>query len=742
MAKKKTESEIKRKRIIISSVVILFIVLIIYIISGLPSLEELENPKPILASKVFSADGELIGQFFIENRIETNIDSLPKHLIEALIATEDKNFYDHWGVDLGRFFKAMIKNIITLSFTEGEGASTITQQCAKNLYNLKSGRENALDKIVRKIREWISAVQIEKNFTKNEILELYLNVSYFGRGAYGIESAAKIYFNKKASELSLPESALLIALLKSSEYYDPVKNYDNALRRRNVVLNNMVVNGYLTESEYQKLKRLPIHLATDRPSAIRTDAPHFMEYIRLQLTPIVEKYGYDLYRDGLNIYTTLDMKMQRIANRSAAKHISEYQELFNKNWNWERNKSLLSDLLDKAIKNNPAYRNATDITEKTKIYNSLKSSQSFIDSVKKEAVKIEVGFVVIDPHNGHIKALVGGTNQEFGRGLNHVTGIRRQPGSAFKPFVYTTAIENGYFPAFTLLNQRFDYNGWSPENADKEYTGYETLRWGLAYSVNVIAGRMTISDIAPPTQVISIAKRMGIKSKLDPFPAIALGTMEVSPLEITSAFGTFANRGVHVEPISILRIEDRNGILIEEFSPQSVQAISPETASIMADMMQDVVNYGTGAGVRRYFQYPAAGKTGTTQKFSDAWFVGYTPDLVAGVWVGFDDHRVKFTNWYGQGAKAALPIWAMFMQSAYKELNLPLRYFELAEGVETATFCKETMRLGDARLATENCPETYNDIVNSNNLPATCEIHGGGGRIIRENRSGESGWSH
>lgn len=741
MAKKKTDQNTKRKKIIIASAVIVFLIIVVYILSGLPSLEELENPKPILASKVYSADGELIGQFFIENRIETNIDSLPKHLIEALIATEDKNFYDHWGVDLGRFFKAMIKNIITLSFTEGEGASTITQQCAKNLYNLKSSKENAIDKVVRKIREWISAVQIERNFTKNEILELYLNVSYFGRGAYGIESAAKIYFNKKASELTLPEVAMLIAMLKSSANYDPVKNYDNALRRRNVVLNNMVVNGYLSESEYQRLKQLPIQLATDRPSAIRTDAPHFMEYIRLQLTPIVEKYGYDLYRDGLNIYTTLDMKMQRIANRSAAKHITEYQELFNKNWNWDRNKSLLADLLDKAIKNNPAYRNANGVTEKTKIYNSLKSSPAFIDSVKKEAAKIEVGFVVIDPHNGYVKALVGGVNQEFGRGLNHVTGIKRQPGSAFKPFVYTTAIENGYFPAYTLLNQKFDYNGWSPDNADNEYTGYETLRWGLAYSVNVMAGRMTIGDIAPPSQVISIAKRMGIKSKLDPFPAIALGTMEVSPLEITSAIGTFANNGIHVEPISILRIEDRNGILIEEFSPQSVQAISPQTASIMADMMQDVVNYGTGAGVRRYFQYPAAGKTGTTQNFSDAWFVGYTPDLVAGVWVGFDDHRVKFTNWYGQGAKAALPIWAMFMQAAYKELNLPLRYFELADGVETATFCKETMNLGDTRLATENCPETYTDIVNSNNLPAACEIHSGG-RIIRENRSGESGWSH
>lgn len=740
MTKKKSTKGNKKNLIIFSSIGILFLAFLIYIITGLPSLEELENPKPILASKVFSSDGEIIGQFFIENRIETNIDSLPKHLIEALIATEDKNFYDHWGVDLGRFFKAMVKNIISFSFSSGEGASTITQQCAKNLYSLKSVRENAFDKIVRKIREWISAVQIEKNFTKNEILELYLNVSYFGRGAYGIESAANIYFNKKASELTLPESALLIALLKSSEYYDPVKNYDNALRRRNVVLKNMVVNGYLPDNEYEKLKDLPIRLASERPSAVRTDAPHFMEYVRLQLTPIVEKYGYNLYRDGLNIYTTLDLRMQKIANRSVEKHLAVYQELFNKNWNWNRNKSLLVDLLDKAIKNTPAYRNADNISDKTRIYNSLKENAEFVDSVKKAASKIEVGFVVIDPKTGHIKAMVGGSNFDFGRGLNHVTGIKRQPGSAFKPFVFTTAIENGYFPAYTLLNQKFDYNGWSPENANNEYSGYETLRWGLAYSVNVIAGRMTISDIAPPSQVISIAKQMGIKSKLDPYPAIALGTTEVTPLEITSAFGTFPNKGVHVEPISILKIEDKNGILIEEFSPQSVQAISPETASIMTDMLQDVVNYGTGTGVRNYFQYPAAGKTGTTQKFSDAWFVGYTPDLVAGVWVGFDDHRVKFTNWYGQGAKAALPIWAMFMQSTYKELNLPVTYFELADGVETATFCKETMSLGDTRLATENCPETYTDIIKSDKLPASCEIHSGGGRIIREKTTGESGW--
>ncbi len=741
MAKSKTQQQNgkRNKKIIIGSIIFIFLALAIYTISGLPSVDELENPKPVLASRVFSSDGELIGQFFIENRIETDVDSLPSYVVKALIATEDRNFYNHWGVDVPRFFKAMIKNVFSLSLREG--ASTITQQLAKNLYSLKEGRENALDKAVRKIREWISAVQIERTFTKNEIAELYLNVSYFGRSAYGIESASKVYFNKRAKDLTLPEAALFVALLKSSENYDPVKKYDNAFQRRNLVMKNMVTTDMLSESEYNRLKQQPIQLASDRLSHIRSEAPHFLEYIRQQMTTLADKYGYDLYRDGLNIYTSLNMKMQRIANRSAEKHIKEYQTLFEKNWDWNKNKSLLSDLIDKAIKNDPRYKSETSAVKKASIYNSLKYDVDFVDAVKKSAATVEVGFVVIDPKTGQIKALVGGKNMDFGRGLNHVTGIRRQPGSSFKPFVYATAIENGYYPASTVLNQKFDYNGWSPSNADNNYSGYETLRWGLTNSVNVIAGRLTISNIAPPYQVVRLAQRMGIKSYMDAYPSIALGAVEVTPLEMVSSFGTFINEGVHVDPISILKIEDRNGILIDEFRPETVQSISPQTSSIMVDMMSDVVNFGTGAGVRKYFQYPAAGKTGTTQKFSDAWFVGFTPDLVAGAWVGFDDYRVKFTNWYGQGARAALPIWAMFMEGAYKELKLPLKYFTLAPGVELATFCKKTMELGDARLATDGCPETYTDIVNSNKMPPYCEIHGGnGGKIIHENKEGDTGW--
>jgi penicillin-binding protein 1A len=728
----------KSKWIIIPGILIaLLVVFGIYIYSGIPSLEELENPRPNLASKVYTADGELLGQFFIENRIETDLDSLPPHLINALIATEDRKFFDHWGVDLPRFFKAMIKNIVTFS---REGASTITQQLAKNLYELKTLEENKIDVGVRKIREWLSAIQIEKRFTKKEILELYLNVSYFGKSAYGIEAGAQVYFNKKASELTLSESAVFIALLKSPRDYDPVSNYDNSLARRNLVLHNMVVTGMLDEQEYEKLKEEPIVLSTESMSVLKTDAPHFMEYLRQQLSGLADEYDYDLYRDGLNIYTTLDLNMQKIANTVSAKHIEEYQKLFNENWKWTRNKDLLETLIDKAIKESRHYRNAETADEKAMVYNRLKNDEAFVDSVKAIATKVEVGFVVIDPKTGYIKAMVGGKNQDFGRGLNHVTGIKRQPGSSFKPFVYTTAIENGYFPAYTLLNQKFDYNGWSPSNSDGEYGGYVTFRWGLAKSLNVITGRMTISEIAPPNQVVKIAQRMGIKSQLEPFPSIALGTSEVTPLEITSAFGTFVNRGVHTEPISILKIEDKNGILIEQFVPEVVQAISPETASIIVDMMKDVVAYGTGAGVRRYFQYPAAGKTGTTQDYSDAWFVGYTPQLVGGVWVGFDDHRVKFTGWYGQGAKASLPIWAMFMEEAYKNLNIPVKYFELANGIETISFCKETMDLGDSRIASEYCLDIVEDIVKMNQIPPVCEIHTDYNRIIKENNVGDSDW--
>ena len=735
--KRSSRFSLKTKLSIWGVFLLIIVAFIYYVISGLPSLEQLENPRPQLASTVYSADGEVLGQFFIENRIETRVDSLPSYVPEALISTEDRKFYTHWGVDLDRFAKAMVKNVLTFSY---EGASTITQQLAKNLYNLKGKHENVFETGIRKIREWITAVQIEKTYTKKEILTLYLNVSYFGKSAYGIESASRVYFGKSASQLTLPEAAVMIALLKSSAYYNPSTHPENALARRNLVMHNMVVNNMLSQGKYEELKEKPIVLASGKADGNTGIAPYFMEYIRQQLESMVDKYGYDIYRDGLSIYTTLDSRMQKIANKASEDHLKKFQPIFDKRWNWNKNKALLANILDRDIKLSDEYKNASTPQEKADVYNKLKNDKDFVDREKKNSTRIQVGFVVIDPKDGNIKALVGGENQNFGRGLNHATGIRRQSGSAFKPFVYTVAIDNGYFPAYTLLNQKFEHNGWSPDNFEAdEYGGYTTLRYGLVHSLNVIAGRMTTSDIAPPSQVVKFAKNMGIESPLNPYPSLALGTAEVSPLEMTSAYGTLANKGVHVSPISILKIEDKNGILIDQFVPEYKEAVSPQTASIVTNMMEDVINSGTGVGVRKYFKYPAAGKTGTTQDYADAWFVGFTPDLAAGVWVGFDDHRVKFTESYGQGAVAALPIWAMFMEGAYKQLNLPVDYFELAPGVINAQFCKATMDNGDTKLATSNCPEVVTDIINSKNLPGECDIHTGG-KIKQEDKKGDSGW--
>jgi penicillin-binding protein 1A len=696
---KKTFHRESRNRKIILIVIMCVILFMIffgaYVFQGLPSLEQLENPKSILASKVYSLDGELLGQFFIENRIETQLDNIPDNLKNALIATEDRQFYSHWGVNLARLFKAMVVNVFTLS-GKGGGASTITQQLAKNLYNLKVKNESTFDTFIRKIREWITAIQIEKTYTKKEILEMYLNISYFGRSAFGVETASHIFFHKKAHDLTLPESAVLIALLKSSVNYDPVTKYKN----------------------------MPIELGGEHVGGYATIAPHFMEYVRRQMENMSDKYGYDLYRDGLNIYTTLDARMQRIANTVASDHLKDYQKIFDKAWNWNRRQDILKVILDKAIKSNASYISADNEKDKRLVYNKLKSNKKYVDSVKQVAQTIEVGFVAIDPTNGYIKAMIGGENQNFQYGLNHVSGIKRQPGSAFKPIVYTTAIDNGLYPAFPLLNQPFDFNGWSPSNADESTGGYTMLRDALKNSLNIITSRLIIQDYAPLNKIGEIAKRMGINSELNLVPSIALGTSEVTPLELTSAYATLADKGVYNSPISILKIEDRDGILVDKFYNDKVyEAISPTTAAIVTDMMETVVDYGTGAGVRQFFHRPAAGKTGTTQDFGDAWFIGFTPQLVAGVWVGFDDRRVSFTGWYGQGARAAAPIWAKFMAGVYDEIKMPLKYFELTDDIVTEQFCLESIERGTPRLAKESCPVKISDIINKNNLPPICDIH-------------------
>ncbi|TLY30448.1 MAG: PBP1A family penicillin-binding protein [Ignavibacteria bacterium] len=695
---------------------------VIYLVSGLPSLEQLEHPRAELATKVYSTDGEILDQFYIKNRIRVEYKQLPRELIDALIATEDKNFYDHWGVDLPRFARAMVKNIFTLRLREG--ASTITQQLARNLYDLKDPNETIFGKFTRKIREFITAIQIERNYTKQEILEMYLSVAYFGRSAYGIASASQIYFAKNPPDLSLAESALLIGMLKGPGTFDPVRHLQRCIDRRNTVLDQMVKYDYLTKEKEQEAKDDEIEFKPIDEELRAGLAPHFVEWIRQQLLQKADKYGFDIYRDGLSVYTTLDSRMQRAANRAVREHLAEYQPAFEKQWDWKTHKDELSQAITNAIRTSDQYRDA-DPERRDSIARALRKNRAFMDSVQKEAQRIEVGFVAIDHHNGNIVAMVGGANSRgFKYGLNHVTQIRRQPGSAFKPFVYTVAIDNGYPPCFELLNQPVtilmpDGTRWAPENFDHQFGGKSTLREGVKFSINLVAIR-AIMEIAPVKQVIEYAHRMGIKTELPPYESLAIGTGEVQPLEITAAYGVFPNEGVYVEPNSILKIEDKDGNIIEENHSNKREVLSPETAFLMTSMLKDNVNGGTGTRVRNYFGGPAAGKTGTTQEFADAWFIGFTPQLTAGVWVGFDNKSVHFTASDGQGGHAAAPIWGRFMKYVYDDRSIALAPSEFVQpdGIEVDTICTDTKK-----VATEYCPERTAEVFNKKYPPGKCQKH-------------------
>lgn len=714
----------KRYRLVIASTVALVSagVYFVYLLSGLPSLEQLENPRAELSTKVYSIDGEVLDKFYVKNRVQITLDELPTHIIEALLATEDKNFHAHWGVDLPRFARAMVKNVFTLQLREG--ASTITQQLARNLYELKGARESVFGKVTRKLREFVTAVQIERNYTKEEILEMYLSVAYFGRSAYGIATAAQTYFGRNVWDLTKPEAAVLIGLLRGPAVYDPFNHPDRALLRRNTVLGQMVKYDYMTEEEYGKLKELPLGVTRperDYPTGI---APHFVEWIRQTLVEKAEEYGFDIYRDGLSVYTTLDSRMQRAANRAVEAHLKEYQPAFNRAWVWSRHPDILRQAVAQAIRTSEQYR-ALDRKGQDSLFRALSGSRAYVDSIRTVASRIEVGFVALDHSNGNVLAMVGGSNfKNFRYGLNHVTQIQRQPGSAFKPFVYTVAVDNGYPPSFEILNQPItlvmaDGKRWAPNNFDGTFGGKSTLREALAQSINLVAIR-TIMEIAPVKQVIEYARRMGIRSELPPYESLAIGTGEVQPLEIVSAYGIYANEGVAVEPIAILRIEDKYGNVIEENQPRRREVLSKETAYLMTSMLEGNVNEGSGIRVRNFFGGPAAGKTGTTQEFADAWFIGFTPAITAGVWVGFDNKSVHFTNDDGQGGRAAAPIWGRFMHDVYsdKAIGMPVDYFTMPEGIERDTICVESKK-----KATAYCSKVTEEIFNRAYPPGDCPLH-------------------
>jgi penicillin-binding protein 1A len=723
----KRKKYFNRKHFIVLGGIVIFAALLtwysVYIINGLPTLEQLENPKPELATKIFSADGEVLDQFAYKNRTRVTLDKLPPGLIKGLIATEDKDFYNHWGVNLSRFIRQMIINIVMF---RQEGASTITQQLARNLYKLQIRHETIFDKITRKIREFFTSVQIERRFTKNEILEFYLNVSYFGKNAYGIESAAQIYFGKPASEMTMSEYTLLIGMLKGPSYYDPFLHADRAFARRNVVIYRMVKEGLLTEETAQQVRVDSLDLKSVESEFRSGIAPHFVEWIRQQLLKKAEAHGYDIYRDGLRIYTPLDSRMQRYAISAIEEHLKEYQQKFDATWSWKEHPEIMEDVISKAIREDESYSKSRNPEMRDSIRDILRNSPTFIDSVLKAAQTIEVGFVVIDPHSGKIKAMVGGRNyRTFKYGLNHVTQIHRQPGSAFKPFVYTVALDNGYPACYEVLNQPVtipmpDGTRWAPENFERDVGGRYTLREALKHSLNLVTVRV-ILEIAPAAQVSVYAHRMGITSPVPAYESLALGTAEVSPLELTSAYGVYDNEGILVSPIAILRIEDNDGNVIEDNSPDKKEVLSKETAYLMTDLLKGVVNGGTATtAIRSYFGGVCAGKTGTTNDYADAWFVGFTPQLVAGVWVGFDDARIRFTTSDGQGGRAAAPIFGLFMQKTYEDpdIGLTQETFVQPEGIITDTICVDTKK-----KAREWCPKKTTEIFNAKYPLGLCDKH-------------------
>jgi penicillin-binding protein 1A len=699
--------------------ILFFVGYIIYLSQTLPPLTELENPKIEEATKIFSDNGELIDKFYLKNRTKVSIENVPPDLINALIATEDRKFYDHWGVDVQRIFQAFVKNIISFNLSK-EGASTISQQLARNMYfQYLNSKEISIS---RKIREAMTAVQIEKTYTKQEILAYYLNTVYFGKGAYGIEAAAQTFFDKSANELTLVESATLIALLKSPSNYDPVDNPENSKKRRNLVLSGMLDAKYITKDVYEAAINEPVKVSLKTAEEQRefNEYSDFTEYVRQLLQQRAEKYGFDLYRDGLKVYTTLDTRFQNHAEDAVKEQLKSYQKSFNSFWNWKSHKDILTSNIDKYIKQTERYKKAANDTEKKKIYEEMKNNKDVIDSVKRLATTVQVGFVVMDVKTGYIRAMVGSNpNTRVKYGLNRVTQIKRQPGSSFKPFVYAVAVNDGYSPAYGISNDPLTVNiggrNWTPKGGGTG--GKITMREAIARSVNVVAVR-TAMEIAPLDKVINLAHEMGIKSELPNVLSLALGAGEVTPLEITNAFGTFANEGIWVEPVAILRIEDRNGKVIEDISMVSnhKEVLSEGAAYIMSDMMTEVVENGTATSVRQFFHRPAAGKTGTSQNYTDAWFIGFTPQFVAGCWLGFDDARINFGGGYGQGGKAAAPIWGRFMKYLYsdEEFDFPVEYFLMPNDVEEVSICMET-----GLLANSSCP-SFTDLILKKYMPRKC----------------------
>ena len=721
----------------------------------MPTFEELENPNNRFASEVYFADGPIMNRYFEkENRKYIEYREIPQSVIDALITTEDVRFYDHSGVDVRGLFR-VAKGLLTANTSAG-GGSTISQQLAKMLFPRESDL-NVFELVIRKFREWVIAVRLEKSYTKEEILTMYLNKYDFLNLAVGISSAADIYFQVPLDSLKVEQAAMLVGMAKNSSYYNPVRRPELTLNRRNVVLSQMYKYDKITREECDSLKKLPLGLNFKRVDHKEGLATYFREYLRLFMTankPDRKRYRdlsqfrldsiawetnplygwckknvkvdgshYDLYSDGLKIYTTLDSRMQKYAEEAVREHLSQdLQPLFDKEkvkkhrppFSNDMTPTEIEEVLDRSIRQSERYRvlskQGMSFKEIRKTFDQPLKMQVFtwngirdtvmtpLDSIKHYKSFFRSGFMVMQPQTGYIKAYVGGPDYRYFM-YDMVSAGKRQVGSTIKPILYTLAMQEGLGPCDKVPNipQTFILptgEPWSARGGTKRQGEMVTLRWGLANSENNISA--WVLKQFTPEAVAQMAHKMGITSFIDPVPSVFLGTAEITVKEMVAAYSIFANKGVYNSPLPVYRIEDKYGNVLQEFRPESREVITENTAYLMCNLLEGVVTGGTGVRLRYKYKLmnPMGGKTGTTQKHADGWFMGVTPDLVGGVWVGAEDRSIHFQNLAnGQGASMALPIWAKFLLKAYADPRLKMsdRPFDRPAGINKRLDCDETI---------------------------------------------------
>lgn len=665
----------------------------------MPDIDELENPKTSLASEVYSADKVLMGKYYYENRANCEFKELPKNLIDALVATEDIRFYKHSGIDI----KALTRAFVFLG--KDGGASTITQQLAKNLFHSRSTFLPA--RMLQKLKEMIIAVELEKRYTKDEIVMLYFNTVPFGGNSFGVKSASKTFFSKEPKKLAVEESAMLVGMLKGSTIYNPVRNPERALKRRNVVLTQMHKYEFLTDKDFETAKAKPLALKISVQNQNEGIAPYFRDYVKEYLSEWCKSRNLNIYRDGLKIYTTIDSKMQRYAELAVQKQMSALQKEFFAEWKgqnpWRLEKESWKEDPDYLWKNLKKTGKYSYLAEKygkgsDSIMFYLRKKEpmnvftwrgdrdtmmSTVDSLKYYKSLLHTGFMSMNPRTGEIKAWVGGNNFKNFQ-YDHVNPhSNRQVGSTFKPFVYALAIDNDLSPCYVAptgpVTFKMPEGGyWTPKNSMRIKSTHLNLYQALRLSVNTVTAHlMQKLGTNSPYSVRKLVGKMGIdSSKIKPYPSICLGSMDLSVYEMVGAYSTFANEGEFVEPIFITRIEDKYGNILEEFTPKRVEAMRKQTAYALCKMMElTTLAGGTASRMRSTYgipyDIPIAGKTGTTQNNSDGWFIGVTPDLVSGAWVGCEDRQVHFRSTaLGQGGHMAMPIFAYYMKEIYNDRSI------------------------------------------------------------------------